>query len=103
MSANDETAAPMPSRYLARNVLNWAALLATVTAVGLLVAPPITAGQGSGKSQPSVRHNDASSSDAPALDAGITVEAYRIDHSVVNKQNLPDEPNPAPMAIAAYD
>jgi hypothetical protein len=29
--------------------------------------------------------------------------AYILDHSVVNRQNLPTEPNPAPMAIAAYE
>jgi hypothetical protein len=30
-------------------------------------------------------------------------EAYFLDHSVVNRQNLPTEPNPAPKAIAAYE
>jgi hypothetical protein len=36
-------------------------------------------------------------------DAQAAKEAHFFDHSVVNRQNLPDEPNPAPMAIAAYE
>jgi hypothetical protein len=36
-------------------------------------------------------------------DAQAPKEAYFLDHSVVNRQNLPTEPNPAPMAIAAYE
>jgi hypothetical protein len=41
---------------------------------------------------------DAAKSGAPAPE-----EAYFLDHSVVNRQNLPTEPNPASMAIAAYE
>jgi hypothetical protein len=36
-------------------------------------------------------------------DATDPKEAYFLDHSVVNRENLPDEPNPGPMAIAAYE
>lgn len=36
-------------------------------------------------------------------DATVPKEAYFLDHSVVNRENLPDEPNPGPMAIAAYE
>jgi hypothetical protein len=41
--------------------------------------------------------------DPTGVDAEILGEPYHFDHSVVNKQNLPDESNPAPMAIAAYN
>jgi hypothetical protein len=36
-------------------------------------------------------------------DAIVPKEAYFLDQSVVNRENLPDEPNPGPMAIAAYE
>jgi hypothetical protein len=38
-----------------------------------------------------------------AVTIAPTNEPYYLDHSVVNQQDLPAEPNPAPMAIAAYD
>jgi hypothetical protein len=44
-------------------------------------------------------HNiDSGKSDIPTK-----MEAYFLDHSVVNRENLSDEPNPGPMAIAAYE
>jgi hypothetical protein len=36
-------------------------------------------------------------------DTTVPKEAYFLDQSVVNRENLPDEPNPGPMAIAAYE
>jgi hypothetical protein len=36
-------------------------------------------------------------------DETVSKDAFSFDHSVVNRENLPDEPNPGPMAIAAYE
>jgi hypothetical protein len=58
-----------------------------------------------------VKHSHAASESAVgsrpqkvplAADTAVGSEPYRLDHSVVERQNLPDEPNPAPLAVAAY-
>jgi hypothetical protein len=85
----------------ARHKVLWVSLVTGLTALafigGAAYLVHTTAGGVELQSNPS-RGITPSKSDARALK-----EAYFLDHSVVNRQNLPTEPNPAPMAIAAYD
>jgi hypothetical protein len=47
--------------------------------------------------------NTTAHGDSTGVEAEVLGEPYHFDHSIVNRQDLPDEPNPAPRAIAAYD
>jgi hypothetical protein len=77
----------------------WSAVIAAVAAVGLLLSPATSAYSGAPPVGASANVNV--SGDVTGFESLAVPE--RIDHSMVNRQNLPDEPNPAPLAVASYD
>jgi hypothetical protein len=103
MSTSYSTPELNRSRPFMRRLVIVSALLITLATVGfLLIQANSTSNRQSGDST-TFNHTIPAQVDATVIDAEILGEPYHFDHSVVNKQNLPDESNPAPMAIAAYN
>ena len=91
-SRHEGRGAPTPSLVI------WIALVAAIGVMGLLFAPAITAAPRGAGAASGVSLNP--NGDATGVE--VALPAYGFDHSVVTRQNLPDEPNPAPLAVAAY-
>jgi hypothetical protein len=87
-----------------RSVVVWLALaagVATVSAVSVVFTANIADNQ-----QQNIATEDVgakANGDLMSVDSGVLGEPYHFDHAVVNEQNLPEEPNPSPLAVAAYN
>jgi hypothetical protein len=104
MFSNNDKSRVTGSHRSFRNLVIWSTLLAgvaTAATVGVLLAPKIPAAQTQSTATYSVGVTPMG--DSTGVDSGLTGEPYHFDHSVVNEQNLPEEPNPAPLAVAAYN
>ena len=93
------------SRHSSRRAVAWGVVIVVLALAGAgLVLDPANStakkrdGDSSGLCLSLTSHIDST-----GVDAEVLGEPYHFDHSLVNKQNLPDEPNPAPRAVAAYD
>jgi hypothetical protein len=84
-----------------RHKVLWTSLVTGVTALAIIGGAAYLVHTAAGGVE---LHSNPSRGVAPSKsDAQTPKEAYFLDHSVVNRQNLPTEPNPAPMATAAYE
>jgi hypothetical protein len=81
----------------------WASLVTGLAVVALLGASASWVHTAAGVVEMHSSPRTSLGTTPSKTDAQAPKEAYFLDHSVVNRQNLPDEPNPAPMAIAAYE
>jgi hypothetical protein len=86
-----------------RHKILWASLVIGLTALAFIGGAAYLVHTSAGDREVHPGPNTSFSKDTGISDAPVPKEAYFLDHSVVNRQNLPTEPNPAPMAIAAYE
>jgi hypothetical protein len=86
-----------------RRLVIGSAIFITLAAAGFLLIQANSTSNRQGGDSTNFNHTIPAQGDPTGVDAEILGEPYHFDHSVVNKQNLPDESNPAPMAIAAYN
>jgi hypothetical protein len=100
MLKDQDIAANTAWHHLVRSTVVWAVLAIMAIAVGLLLSPI-----------PLARNSHARTAHSFAASTNVSAESNRfvqqepdhIDHPVLNDPDLLPAPNPAPMAIAAYD
>ena len=73
------------------------------TGLFLVTANPTAKNQGGTSHSPSSFAAVTVLGDPVGSPAEVLGEPHHFDHTVVNKQGLPDEPNAAPLAMAVYE
>jgi hypothetical protein len=105
MFSNDDKSRVTGSHRSLRNLVIWSTLVAgvaTAATVGVMLTPKIPTAQTQSTATSSV--GVTAMGDPTGVDSGLVGEPYHFDHSVVNMQNLPEEPNPAPLpGLDGYD
>jgi hypothetical protein len=86
-----------------RHKVLWASLVTGLTALAIIGGAAYLVHTAAGGVEVDSSPRTSLGTVPRKTDAQAPKEAYFLDHSVVNRQNLPTEPNPAPMAIAAYE
>jgi len=82
---------------------NSIAMIVMIIATGLFLVTANSAAKNQRSDSPSSFPAVTVLGDPIGSPAEVLGQPYHFDHTVVNKQGLPDQPNAAPIAIAAYE
>ena len=97
------TTTPRSSGRYTRSLVIWVTLFASIVGISLLFSMMPLFGKVDTQVGVVNRSETTTTGRGHKANEFVQQEPFSIDHSILNNPNLLPEPNPSPMAIAAYD